>query len=166
MKINIIFDARRQEKYDPLINELESHGVKDFEIWPCLLLPDVVQSINASHKMLVRNAMESGDKEVCIAEDDLMFTAKGSWDYFLKNKPDYSEYDLYLAATYIPEDVPSKVCGFHLYCVSSRFYEKFLSVPDFCHIDTEMDRLKGVYKFCYPFPALQRPGFQPIINQK
>ncbi len=123
------------------------------------MYPDVVFSINASHKMIVRDAMEKGLDEVCIAEDDLMFTKEGAWDYFLKNKPKPTDYDLYLAATYVPETPPKLICGFHLYCVSSKFYNQFLSVPDEKHIDTEMNNINGSYVFCYPFPALQRAGF-------
>lgn len=158
-KLNIIYDSRRHEKYEPLISELERQGISDYEIWPCLLLPDIVQSINASHKMIVNYAQDNGWDEVFIAEDDLYFPADDGWDYFLKKKPDYKEYDLYLGCTYIPETPPKQVCGFHLYSVSSRFYEKFLSVPDFCHIDTEMNNTGGEFVFCYPFPAMQRSGF-------
>lgn len=158
-KLNIIYDARRHEKYEPLIKEMNEQGIDDYEIWPCLLLPDVVQSINSSHKMLVNYAVDNKLPEICIAEDDVMFTKPGAWDYFLKNKPHPDDYDLYLAATYTPEDPPKQICGFHLYFVSSRFYEKFLTVPDFEHIDTAINDLKGDYVFCYPFPALQRPGF-------
>jgi hypothetical protein len=132
------------------------------------MYPDVVESINASHKMIVRDAMEKGFEEVCIAEDDLMFTAEDGWQHFLNKKP--KEYDLYLASTYIVPVSNNMVCGFHLYMVHSRFYEQFLSVPNNSHIDTAMDALKGKYEFCYPFSALQRPGFsannkhQPTVN--
>jgi hypothetical protein len=156
-KLNIIFDSRRQEKYEPLMAELATQKITDYEIWPCVMYPNVVASINASHKMIVRDAMERGLREVAIAEDDIFFPANDGWDYYLRNKPD--EYDLYLACTYIVPVTNNKVCGFHLYMVHERFYEKFLSVPDEKHIDTAMDDLKGGYVFCYPFAALQRPGF-------
>ena len=107
--------------------------------------------------MIVQKAKENGDKECCIAEQDLTFTCSTAWEYFLKNKP--KEFDLYLAATYIPPISNNKVCGFHLFFIDSSFYEKFISAPDDVHIDTYMDDLKGDYHFCYPFPALQRSGF-------
>lgn len=157
MKLNIILDSRRIEKYHPLMNELEEQGIEDFELWPCLMFDSIVESINASHKMIVRDAQERGLKEVCIAEDDLMFPAKDGWKYFLDNKPE--DYDLYLAATYVVTKPLKHICGFHLYCVHEKFYEKFLSVPDESHIDTVMDSVKGDFVFCYPFAALQRPGF-------
>jgi|SRR6478736_8183241 len=155
--LNIILDSRRTERYEPLINELKTQGIEDYEIWPCLMLPNVVKSINLSHKMIVRNAQEKGLKECCIAEDDVMFPARDGWEYFLKNKPDV--YDLYLACTYCIPVSNNRVTGFHLYMVREKFYDKFLSVPDDKHIDTSMDDLKGNYIYCYPFAALQRPGF-------
>lgn len=156
MKINIIYDSRRFEKYEPLIKELEGQKA-EYEIWPCIIQNDVPSSINASHKMIVRMAKEQGLKEVCIGEDDLMFTAKDSWQFFLKNKPDV--YDLYLSSTYVLPISNNIVCGFHLYLVSERFYDKFLSVPDNSHIDTAMNDINGNYHFCYPFAAIQRAGF-------
>lgn len=159
MKLNIIYDARRFEKYEPLMLELERQGIKEgeFEIWPCLLLNDVVSAINKSHKMIVEDAKEKGLSEVCICEDDLFFPAQDGWQYFLRNKP--LEYDIYVAATYILPVELKKLCGFHLYCVSSKFYDTFLSTPNNVHIDTYFDTIPGDYHICYPYAALQRPGF-------
>jgi len=64
MKLNIILDARRVEKYHPLMEELERQGISDFELWPCIIEPKVIVSINLSHKMIVRDAMEKGLPEV------------------------------------------------------------------------------------------------------
>lgn len=156
-RLNIILDSRRTERYEPLMNELKKQKISDFEIWPCIILDNVVKSINLSHKMIVRDAKERGLKEVAIAEDDLWFTADDGWSYYLRNKPEV--YDLYLACTYCIPVSNNRVTGFHLYMVHERFYDRFLSVPDEKHIDTAMDDLKGNYNFCYPFAALQRPGF-------
>lgn len=158
-KLNIIYDARRHEKYHPLMDELERQGIDEFEIWPCIMYDDIVSSINASHKMIVRDAKEKGLEEVFIAEDDLFFPASDGWEYFLKNKPKPTDYDIYLAATYIPTDPPKHICGFHLYCVSNRYYDTFLAAPGNEHIDTAIDNIGGNFVFCYPFPGLQRPGF-------
>lgn len=156
-KLNVIFDSRRIEKYEPLIEELKRQNITDYKIWPCIMKPDVVESINASHKMIVNYAKGLGLKEICIAEEDLMFPNENGWDYFLEHKP--KSYDLYLACTYIPPISNNKICGFHLYFISEKFYDAFLSAPDKEHIDTAMDNLNGDYHFCYPFPALQRSGF-------
>lgn len=154
--LNVIFDERRIEKYEPLIAELKKHKIK-YEIWPCILSRNVVSAINASHKMIVRDAKEKGLKECFVAEDDVFFPAADGWQYFLNKKP--QTYDLYLACTYVVPISNNKVCGFHLYAISDKFYDRFLSIPDDVHIDTYMDELKGDYHYCYPFAALQRPGF-------
>lgn len=159
VKLNIIYDARRHEKYHPLMDELERQGINEFEIWPCIMLPEIVQSINASHKMIVKDAKEKGLEEVFIAEDDLWFPAADGWQYFLKNKPNPFDYDVYLGGSYIPTDPPKHICGFHLYAVSAKYYDTFLSAPDNQHIDTAIDNIGGQFVFCYPFPALQRAGF-------
>jgi len=156
--LNIIYDNRRSEKFDPLMQEIQSQGITDFIIHPAIVLRhSVVASINASHKSLVRAAKQAGLPHIIIAEDDLMFTGKGAWDYYLSQMP--ADFDLYLACTYVKPFDPIKVTGFHLYTVSQKFYDTFLSAPDNAHIDTAMDDLGGDYHLCRPFPALQRAGF-------
>lgn len=51
------------------------------------------------------------------------------------------------------------MCGLQLYFINEKFYDAFLNIPKKVHCDTYMDNLNGDYKYCYPFPALQRPGF-------
>jgi hypothetical protein len=156
-RLNIIFDERRIERYEPLMYELERQGIVEYEIFPCIMFPDVVASINASHKMIVAEAKRAGLKETCIAEDDVMFPAEDGWEYFLSKKP--NEYDLYLSGTYCVPVENKIITGFHLYMVHEKFYDTFLSVKDSVHIDTEFNNIKGDYHFCYPFAALQRPGW-------
>lgn len=158
MGVNVIYDSRHSEDYGRLINEFIEQGITKYRFWDAIVLNDsVVKSINASHKMIVRWAKENNKKEVVIAEQDLAFTSPNSWRYFLSQKP--KDFDLYLWGTYLVPLSNNKVCGFQLYIISEKFYDKFLGIPDDVHIDTYMDELKGNYKFCYPFPALQRPGF-------
>jgi hypothetical protein len=123
---------------------------------------EVVTSINASHKMIVRMAQERKMPEVCIAEDDLMFPASNGWQWFLQNKPE--SFDIYAAANYLPFEKEKTngsvkvdcIVGFHLYIVSEKYYNTFLDTNDKDHIDTAQ---KGELYVCYPFAALQRPGF-------
>lgn len=133
-----------------------------FDIYPCIHRTDVVQSINASHKMIVRLAKEAGLPEVCILEDDVFFPAEDGWDYWLSHKP--NRFDLYLAGTYgqrWEENSLSFVTvpvGFHGYFVQSQFYDKFLAVDSGGHIDTAMEGL-GNFRVCYPYAAVQRAGW-------
>lgn len=146
------------ERLDPLLKELKRQHIGHYRLWhPVQNEQSVVKSINLSHKQIVRWAKEQGLKEVVIGEDDLYFPANDGWDYFIRNKPE--DYELYLACTYggLKE---KQTVGFHLYCVHESFYDKFLSVPDHEHIDTAMWFMGNEkFHFCYPFAALQRPGF-------
>lgn len=162
-KVNVIFDDRRYEKYDPLIAELKRQKIKSYEIWPCIMRSNIVSSINASHKMIVAQAKQQGLKECCIAEDDVMFPHEKGWEWFLENRPD--GYDIYSGGNYMSFERPQKtgafrvkcIVGFHLYMVHESYYDKFLATPDEQHIDTEQ---KSENMFCvYPFAAIQRPGF-------
>lgn len=155
--INIILDERRCERKELLLEEFRQQGITDYKFWDCIILPDVVQSINASHKMIVSDAKERGLKEVIIFEDDAQFTCKGAWDYFLSQKPQNA--DLYLWGSYLLPLTNNMVCGFQAYILFESGYDKFLSCPDNVHIDTEMDKLGLDIKFCFPFPILQRAGF-------
>lgn len=160
--INVIYDSRRSEKYGLIIDEFVRQGIKKYLIWDCISKPNVVESINESHKSIVRQAKESGFKECCIAEDDVFFPSENGWEWFLKNKPE--SFDIYSASNYnsfkregetgaVKTDT---IVGFHLYIVSEKYYDTFLATPPDKHIDTEQ---KGDLYFCYPFAALQRPGF-------
>lgn len=154
----IIYDDRNSADYERLIAEFERQGIADYKFWEAKRNKDsVVQSINASHKMIVRWAKEQGLNEVCIFEQDVWFPADDGWKYFLENKP--KEFDLYLACTLVLPVEEKRVCGFHCYIVHSKFYDRYLEAKDDYHVDNAMDDLKGDYHFCYPFAALQRPGF-------
>jgi len=131
------------------------------------------EGISRAHKQIVKWAKNNKLPCVCIAEDDFYITAKGGWEYFIQNIP--SNYDLYLSSVYfghIEEDGTCKdFCGFTLYMVHERFYETFLSTPNFGNIDRSMAKHKGVYKVCVPFIALQRDGMfsdnkQVVTNYK
>lgn len=156
--INIIHDNRLIGRYEALMEEFSKEGVTDYKIWePVEDSKSVIRSINLSHKQIVAWAKKEGLKEVCIGEDDLYFSAAGGWKYFLENKPE--TFDLYLWGSYIVPLSNNCVCGFQLYIIAEKFYDQFLSVPADIHIDYSMDSLKGDYRFCYPFSALQRSCF-------
>jgi hypothetical protein len=155
---NIIYDYRRSERHEPLMKELDRQGIDEYKIWNPVEAKTVVESINATHKMIVRWAKEMGMEMTLIFEDDIAFPAEDGYEYFLRNLPE--TFDIYSAATYT-DDIHNKniLCGFHCYIVHSSYYDKFLSVKDDGHIDTEVDRLGGNFKVCRPMAALQRVGW-------
>ena len=156
--LNVIYDNRHPEDYGRLLGEFIQQGITKFMFWEAKVFSDsVVRSINASHKMIVQWAKDNNMESVTIGEQDLMFTAPDAWDYYLKQMP--KEFDIYLGCTYVPPISNNVLCGFHLYTVSKNYYDKFLSVDENKHIDTAVSDMGGDFKFCYPFPCLQRPGF-------
>ncbi len=146
------------------MEEMKTQGIA-YELWPCLLFPNVVNAINASHKMIVQHAKEKKWKEVAIGEDDLMFPNKNGWKFFLENKP--KDFDIYIGGNYLIDE-PEKYkpptikvreyVGNHLIIVHEKYYDRFLSVPDNEHIDTAQAGL-GDFYVCFPMPALQRQGW-------
>ena len=169
-RLNIIFDERRPERYYPLLGEFERQKITDFEIFPCIIRPKVLESITSSFKMIVMLAKDNGLKEVAIGEDDLMFPAEDGWEYFLRNKPE--EFDVYIGGTYYinkPEEYKPPVIkvkewvGNHCIIIHEKYYDTFLSLPDNCHCDTANSD-KGDFYVCFPFAALQRPGFSANNN--
>ena len=157
--VNVIYDYRHTpEDKERLIAEFLEQGIENYKFWDAVVLKhSVIESINSSHKMIVSWAKENKLPEVCIAEQDVFFTSKNSWKYFLEQKP--KEYTVYVGATYVMPPSQNLLTGFQLYFVHSNFYDQFLSVPNSVHIDNAICDLKSNHKICYPFVALQRPGF-------
>lgn len=157
--VNVIFDNRHTPTdYERLLGEFITQGITSYKFWDAIILThSVIDSIAASHKMIVQNAKDKGIKECFILEQDATFTSPNAWKYFLDNKP--KSFDLYLWGSHIVPLSNKCVCGFQLYVISEKFYSIFLEVPNGLHIDSAMDEIKGDYHFCYPFPCLQRAGF-------
>jgi len=170
-EINIIYDNRQSDDYQRLIGEFAAQGITDYHFWEAICNKNsVVESINASHKMIVRWAKGNRKPFVVIAEQDLKFTALGGWDYFLKNTP--KDYDVYIGGSYLidnrnvyepPLVKVNEWVGNHLIIVHEKYYDKFLNVSDKDHIDT-VHRGNGDFYVCYPYPALQRAGYS--FNQQ
>ncbi len=172
MEIHVLYDNRRIEKWEPLIQELRSQEVAPTKVWEPILEKTVVESINLSHKAIIKYAKEKGLPEVCIIEDDLMFSGNGAWDYFMRNKP--LGFCIYSGGTYLinnPEEYKeplikvNEYVGNQLIVVSERYYDTFLSVPDNAHIDVAQSGL-GDFYVCFPMVALQRPGFSANAQAK
>lgn len=162
MRLNII--NGRSERRENLLKELKSQGITDYELWDGVYLgarATVKATINASHKQIVRYAKMAEWDSVIIAEDDITFTNKDSWNYFLINEPDV--YDIYLGMIYLgsinDNNIVKEFTGLTLYSIKSSFYEKFLSVPDEDHIDRLISDVGGVFKVCRPFVCKQLNGF-------
>lgn len=156
MIIHIIHDRNRKDRYDLLQKEIEQEGLT-VVYWPAIKSEKPLAGISLAHKQIVRYAKNQGLPFVCIAEDDLHFTASGAWIYFMENMPD--DFDLYLASVYWGEILqPSNTVhcfsGMTLYVVHQKFYNTFLSMPGDKHIDRAL-KYSGNFVVCNPFAAIQ-----------
>jgi hypothetical protein len=156
-RLNII--CGRSERLNRLHSELSAHGIENFKLWEGVHTHSIKQSINLAHKQIVEYAKLSEFSEVIIAEDDIKFSAPGAWKYFLDKKPD--DYDLYLGGIFLGQPsengIVSEFTGLTLYSIHSRFYDKFLSLPDDDHIDRLLSGM-GRFIVCQPFVATQYDG--------
>lgn len=153
MDLNIIHDNRFFERFGLLMYELERQGITDFKIWDAIIdRKTVVESINASHKMIVRWAKENNLKEVLIAEDDLMFPNQNGFKYFMDNKPE--KYDVYIGGSYLidnrikyekPNVKVPEWAGNQLVMISERYYDTFLNLPDETHIDSVQQSFGSIF---------------------
>lgn len=169
MTAHIIYDSTRPRPNLTFEKEVRQQGFLA-EFWPCLHDSNsVVRSINLSHKQIVQWAKDSGLTEVCIMEEDVWFPASDGWQYFLHNKP-AEDFDLYLAGCYglnplalrrIGKEAGAaeihNFVGLHCYIIRECYYDKFLALPEDQHIDHQPGL--GVFYVCYPFAALQHPGW-------
>lgn len=170
MNINVLFDPYRPHPSN-WVKEINAQ-LPAVVAQPWAAVPwsaNVVKSISMSHKHIVRMARLAGVEEVFIVEEDVMFTSPDSVRYFLENKP--NDYDLYLGGCYglnqlakerIEKAGPGahaihNFTGLHCYIIHSRYFDKFLSLPEDQHIDNQPGM--GQFYVCYPFIALQHPGW-------
>lgn len=151
-----------KERYEKLMIQLAEQGITEYEIFPAVFIHKMPTHycINKAHKAIIQTAKERGLKECLVFEDDILFTGKGAFDYYIKNKP--GDYDIYLGGYYL--GVPAndntiiEFTAMHCYMVHERFYDTFLSVADDEHIDGALSG-KGRYVVCDPIVAVQKNGY-------
>ena len=150
-----------------LLTQLNLQGITDYKIWNGIVNPIIpAKGISQAHKQIVRYAKENQFPEVLIAEDDLKFTDRGAFDFFLKNKP--NDFDLYLASIYFGEiKNDSSVNGFSgltFYIVKEKYYDTFLSRPEHDNLDRLMENT-GKFIVCRPFTIIQENGFSDNVKR-
>src|SRR5690606_25338769 len=95
--LQVINLPHRTDRLDNVENQLITQGIRAC-IWPGILTENPKIGIASAHKQIVSYAKDQNLPCVVIAEDDINFTSKGAFDYFLANEP--SDYDLYLGGIY------------------------------------------------------------------
>lgn len=179
MKLHIIHNPARTDRYSLLIEELKSQDIQEYEIIPAeVSYKNTMTAISKSHKKIVRMAQERGLKEVMIAEDDLEFVAPGAFKRFLEvfKSEVPSDYDLYLSGFYdsIPNPITDKLAklegklsGLHLYIVSEKFYETFLNAEEIYNLDywlSAPEHGNCIAYSAYPMVCIQRDGYSDNVK--
>lgn len=161
MMLNIIHLEKRKDRYENLMRELCVQGITDYQIWPGIIDKQPKVGVSRAHKQVIRFAKENNFDKICVAEDDILFTAPGAWEYFLKNIPE--DFDLYVGSYYQgTHDENYRVknfCGLTLYIVNSRFYDKFLAMSENRHIDKAIGSSDAKIIVCPLFVATQMSGY-------
>lgn len=156
----------REQRERSVIKEMKEQGC-EYRFWPGVKLIQKIPAISQAHKQIVRWAKENNEPFVCIAEDDLKFTALGAWQYFLQNIP--SDFDIYTASYYDGRhDENFVVKGFRgmtLYVVATKFYDTFLSLTENRHIDGAISTSGGKVVVSPKFCAIQIPGYSDQRNK-
>lgn len=100
-------------------------GITDNKTFPCV-------NIMKAFKKIVMYAKEENLPFVVIGEDDLFFTGRGAWQYYLDNFP--KDFDLYSAGIYSGQIQEGRIIngfsGNTLISVKESFYDFLLSANE------------------------------------
>lgn len=167
MTINIIHLPNRTDREESFKKELKEQDISDYQVWEGIIDPKIpARGISKAHKQIVRYASNSSLQEILIAEDDLKFTSKGAFEFFLKNKP--KDFDIYLAGIYFGElnedNSVRDFSGLTCYIINQKFFDTFLSMPEHDNIDRCL-RNKGEFIVCNPFTIIQYNGFSDNLKK-
>jgi len=168
--VNVINLPKRTDRLRSFEIQASEQGF-EYKVFDGIIdLPMVMRGISDAHKRVVRYAISKGLKRVVIAEDDIIFTSTGAYDYFLSQIPE--SYDLFFCGYYegkvdennrlVKSELANEILsGLTLYVVHERFYYDFLNVYSFDNLDKQIGLLADKYEFyvCDPFVAFQANGF-------
>jgi hypothetical protein len=164
--VNIIHLQHRADRMELLLDQLEQQNIKNYKIWNGIVNPKIIaKGISQAHKQIVRFAKENQLPEILIAEDDLKFTTKNAFSFFLKNKP--SDFDIYLASIYLGEikedNTVDDFSGLTFYIIREDYYDTFLSTPEHDNLD-RLIKYTGKFIVCNPFTVIQQNGFSDNVG--
>ncbi len=165
MELNIIHLEHRKDRFKLLENQLVEQNIVNYRLWEGIVDKNPKRGIAKAHKQIIEWANNQKLPSILIAEDDIKFTARGAFKYFLQNEP--KDYDIYLGGIIYgninSDNSVNDFSGTHLYKINKRFYNTFLSLSEEKDIDRSLAN-KGKFVVCNPFAAIQHNGFSD--NQK
>lgn len=178
MKIFVIHNPNNQERTENIKTQFKTQiGDQEYELMPAIMDSGMPRrGISQSHKACVRKAKELGLPEVCIMEDDILFTSSTSLGLFkltyhiFKISMLPENWDLFFGGIYagdlkemyygINENkicrVEGNVSGLHLYVINENFYDKFLCADERYNLDYYLSYILKAQSYCVsPFLAIQ-----------
>ena len=163
---------KREERLISIVRQAKRYSFP-VHFWEGDLTDNVFRAKNVARmfKKIVAYAKEERLPFITIAEDDMVFTSKKSWQYYLDNWPD--DFDLYLGGIYAGRLDGNRIVdgysGNTLVTVHERFYDVFLKDdPTEFHQDRAMGKLCSQYKFIVtiPFVVKQMGGYSENKKQE
>jgi len=122
-----------------------------------------------SHKKIVRYARNHNLPFIVIAEDDIVFSDKNSYQFYIDNMP--KEFDIYFGMIYHGKTTEtgflrSTFHGTTMYCVHNRFYDEFIALDENNHLDIILGQLvfKKLFYVCLPMVCYQSDTFSFVKN--
>jgi hypothetical protein len=159
--LNIIHLEHRSDRLLTLYDELHIQQIPYRKIWNGILDKEMpARGILKAHQQVISYAKREGLNKITIAEDDIHFTAKGAYRYYLANEP--HDYDLYLGGitwgNIEPDGKVNDFSGTSLYTITERFYDTFLELQPGMDFDRQLAG-RGIFQVCYPLVAFQHNGY-------
>ncbi len=159
--LHIIHLPHREDRLVTLMDELRVQQIPYRRIWDGFWDKELpARGILKAHQQIVSYAKTEGLDMITIAEDDVQFTAKGAFRYYLENEP--AKFDLYLGGITwgnIKQDSSvDDFSGTSLYTIAARFYDRLLALAPGLDFDRQLAG-RGLFKVCHPIVALQHNGY-------
>lgn len=166
--LNIIHIETRLDRKQSYMEEMNIQNIR-YKVWPGVTTHSEYsnhRNVSIAHKNIVRDAKEKKLPDVIIAEDDIRFSAKNAWKYYLENTP--KDFDLYCGLLYYGKKdennklLPGRMSGgLTLYTIAEKFYDFFLSIDESKHLDTELGSFANIndYYICDPMVCEQIGGW-------
>ena len=158
--LHILHLYRRVDRLPNLLTQLSEQEIYFYSIHEAIdateLKMPTKKAITLGHKRIIQSAKNNNMPYCIVAEDDIVFTAKSAWDYFIGSMPEI--FDLYFGLIYQGTVENNRVLNgmsgvMTLYVVHKRFYDFFLSIPDDCHIDRELGQTAFKHEY-YVVPEM------------